>query len=79
MLIKNRNIGFWIKKSFNPTLIDNVAYDLYCEYKKTNFKDNISTQYVVMRFRENVYSKFYKMAEKIIRLEKLKKLNETKS
>ena len=72
MILLNKNIGTWIK---NTTYIEDVAYDCYCEYRVKKHSNMISTQYIIVRFSK-MYNNFYLMAEKRIRHEKLKKLNE---
>jgi len=72
-MIINKNIGEWMEE--DTTLLQDVAYEFYCQYRKNKLPENITTQYVVARFPD-IYKKFYKLAEKRIRKEKLDKIND---
>lgn len=77
MIKIDKSIGNWIPDEqhsiFSVKYIDDIAYHLYCQYRKLRKKENISHQMVVI-LHKKVYKKFYQDAELIIRVEKIMKV-----
>ena len=72
----DKNIGRWIpdaqREMFGIEYIDDLAYHLYCQYRKLRKKENITHQMSVIQ-NKKVYEKFYNDAKVLIRAEKILK------
>ncbi|MFW6225835.1 MAG: hypothetical protein ACOC3V_02650 [bacterium] len=79
MIIIDKNIGNWIPieqhSMFNIEYIDDVAYHIYCQYRKERQIQNITPQMNVL-VHKKLYRRFYDEARLLIRLEKILKLKE---
>jgi hypothetical protein len=75
----DKNIGWWLQVRYIPelylnvTYLDDLAYHLYCQYRKNRQPDNITTQLVMMTCPK-VYRRFYDKAILLIRKEKINKI-----
>jgi len=71
----NKDKGSWIDKkdgNYNPSLIDNVAYHLYCMDRKNEVcVPQVTFIWNVVNFGHSKMIKYYKKAEKILKIEKL--------
>jgi hypothetical protein len=74
----DKNIGNWItdeddRYTLKVSYIDDLAYHIYCQYRKNRIKENISTQ-VSFMIHPKVYWRFYNEARLLIRKEKINKI-----
>ena len=77
MIKIDKSIGNWIPDEqhsiFGVKYIDEVAYHIYCQYRKLRLIQNISPQLVFIK-HVKVYKRFYTEAKLLIRLEKILKI-----
>lgn len=77
MIEIDKNIGNWItdqgKSTFKISYLDDLAYHIYCQYRRNRKKENISSQ-VGFLIHPKVYWRFYNEAEMMIRKEKILKV-----
>lgn len=77
MINIDKNFGHWIPENqlymFNVEYSDNLAYYIYCKYRKNRKLNNVTEQIHFIQHKK-VYSEFYKLANLIIRVEKLIKI-----
>jgi len=68
----DKSRGYWTKGS-ETTYLDDLAYYMYCQYRKNKPTYNLTSQDAMM-VHPKVYRRFYNEALIIIRREKLNKI-----
>ena len=73
----DKSIGRW-EYDKSITYLDDVAYYLYCYPRRRRLKENITSQFSVIR-SPKVYKSFYDKAKQYIRKEKINKIKNEKN
>jgi len=73
----DKSIGNWVidkdRYTFKISYIDDLAYHIYCQFRRNRKTENISNQ-VGFMMHPKVYWRFYDEARLLIRKEKINKI-----